>query len=146
MPAEDLDSDFYTYNDKLTNDFRWGEFWSGDVKLGFKSIQPPIKYFESIFKMAEELQKVRDYIGSPIHITSGYRTRAWNKHEGGVDQPGKLSYHCQGRAVDIRIYGMTPYDLAIYVSRLTDFNGYGVNISKNFVHCDMRPKFYVFKY
>jgi len=142
MPAEDLDSDFYTYNDKLTKNFTYGEFFSSDIKLGQKSIAPPLKYFDNIFHMAEELQIVRDYIGSPIIITSGYRTPKWNKYVGGV----KNSYHIQGKAVDIKVIGMPLQDLAIYVARLTKFNGYGINFYKGFIHCDMRKNLMVFKY
>jgi len=49
-------------------------------------------------------------------------------------------------AVDVRVYGMQPYDLAVYIAKLTDFKGFGINIKKNFVHCDLRPTFMVFKY
>ena len=128
--------------DKLTENFTYGEFWSGDVKIFLKSIEPPTKYLNKIILMAEELQIVRDYIGSPIIITSAYRTPVWNNYCGGV----KNSYHVQGLAVDIRLNGMQPYDLAIYVSKLTEFRGFGINIKKNFVHCDLRDKFMVFKY
>jgi len=133
-------------NDKLTENFKWGEFWSGDIKHGLKSIEPPSKFYSRILDMAEELQIVRDYIGSPISITSGYRTREWNRHEGGTDKNGRVSLHCSGLAVDIRVNGMKPYDLAVYVAKLTDFKGFGINLRKNFVHCDMRHGFTVFKY
>jgi len=129
-------------NEKLTNNFTYGEFYSGDTKLGYKSIEPPTKYFSKINLMAEELQVVRDCIGSPIIVTSGYRTPAWNKYVGGV----KNSYHTQGIAVDVRVYGMQPYDLAVYIAKLTEFKGFGINIKKNFVHCDLRPTFMVFDY
>lgn len=129
-------------NEYLTPNFKFGEFWSGDVRKGARSIEPPAKYVNRIIAMAEELQVVRDYIGSPIIITSAYRTPDWNKRVGGV----KNSYHTQGLAVDIKVNGMPPYDLAVYVAKLTDFMGFGINIKKNFVHCDMRDKFMVFKY
>ena len=128
--------------DKLTDNFYYKEFFSGDVKVWLKSIEPPAKYLNKIILMAEELQIVRDYIGSPIIITSAYRTPAWNNYCGGVPS----SYHTQGLAVDIRVNGMQPYDLAVYVAKLTDFKGFGINVKKNFVHCDLRDKFMVFKY
>ena len=129
-------------NEYLSKNFQWKEFWSGDIKLDLKSIEPPSKYYSSILQMAEELQIVRDYIGSKIIITSGWRTPKWNSYVGGV----KNSYHCQGLACDIRVIGMKPYDLAIYVAKLTEFKGYGCNIKKNFLHIDMRDKFMVFDY
>ena len=128
--------------EKITNDFKWGEFFSGDIKLGLKSIEPPLKYYSKILQMAEELQIVRDYIKSKIIINSGWRTKEWNAHEKGV----KNSYHCQGLAVDIRVVGMKPYDLAIYVAKLTEFKGYGINIKKEFLHIDLRPRLTVFTY
>lgn len=128
--------------DYITPNFQYIEFWSGDKRLGARSIEPPTELRHKIISMAEELQEVRDYIGSPIIITSAYRTPDWNKRVGGV----KNSYHTTGEAVDIKVNGMPPYDLAVYVAKLTDFMGFGINIKKNFVHCDMRDKFMVFKY
>ena len=137
-----LDGNDMNKYDYITPNFQYVEFWSGDRKLGARSIEPPAECRHKIIAMAEELQEVRDYIGSPIIITSAYRTKEWNKIVGGVAD----SYHIQGIAVDIKVNGMPPYDLAIYVAKLTDFLGFGINIKKNFVHCDMRDKFMVFRY
>ncbi|GAH51978.1 unnamed protein product [marine sediment metagenome] len=128
--------------ENLTDNFTYKEFFSGDRKLGKNSIEPPSRLFDNILIMANKLQKVRDYIGSPIIITSAFRTPTWNKYCGGV----KNSYHIQGKAVDIKVIGMPLQDLAIYVARLTDFNGYGINFYKGFIHCDMRKNLMVFKY
>ena len=134
----------YKMNPKeyLTKNFRYYEFFSGDIKLGLKSIEPPKRLFDNILIMANELQKVRDYIQSPIIITSAYRTSNWNRYCGGVNN----SYHVQGKAVDIKVVGMPLQDLAIYMARLTEFNGYGINLYKGFIHCDMRKNLMVFKY
>ena len=129
-------------NEYLTKNFQWKEFYSGDIKLGYKSIEPPQKYYADILRMAENLQIVRDYIEASIIITSGWRTKEWNAHVGGV----KNSYHTQGIAVDIRVIGMRIYDLAIYVAKLSDFKGYGINIKKEFLHIDLRPRLTVFTY
>jgi hypothetical protein len=133
-------------NEYLTPNFQYYEFWSGDVRKGQRSIEPPAEYLNRIIEMAEELQVVRDYIGSPIIVTSAYRTRDWNRRVGGTDKNGRISLHYYGLAVDVRVNGMPPHDLAVYVSKLTDFRGFGVNMAKNFVHVDMRDKFHVFKY
>jgi len=126
----------------LTRNFQYKEFWSSDIKLGFKSIEPPVRLFDNILIMANELQKVRDYIESPIIITSGYRTPVWNAYVGGV----KKSYHLYGKACDIKVIGIPLQDLAIYVAFLTSFRGYGINLAKGFLHIDMRPQLMVFKY
>ena len=47
----------------------------------------------------EILQPLRDYVGAPVHINSGYRCKALNEAVGGV----KNSQHCLGEACDIRI-------------------------------------------
>ena len=109
-------------NEKLTKDFEYKEFFSGDVKVWLKSIEPPAKYLNKIILMAEELQIVRDYIGSPIIITSAYRTPAWNNYCGGVPS----SYHTKCEAVDIKVNGMPPYDLAVYVANLQTLRDLGL--------------------
>lgn len=129
-------------HENLTSNFKFYEFFSGDRKLGRNSIEPPNRLLNKIIFMANELQKVRDYIESPIIITSGYRTPKWNSHCGGV----KNSYHIQAKAVDIKVIGISLQDLAIYIARLTEFNGYGINFYKGFIHCDMRKNLMVFKY
>ena len=47
----------------------------------------------------EVLQPLRDYVGAPVHINSGYRCKALNLAVGGV----KNSQHSRGEAADIRI-------------------------------------------
>ena len=126
-------------NKKLTTNFKWGEFWSGDKKLGAKSIEPPEGYYWSILIMAEALQKVRDIINNKIIIRSGYRTPEWNKYIDGA----KNSYHMKGKAVDSYADGVSIGSYIYYLVRYTNFNGFGVY--KNFVHSDMREKFTIFK-
>jgi hypothetical protein len=56
--------------------------------------------------ITECLQPIRNYIGKPIRITSGYRCKTLN------DLPtirgAKNSQHLTGQAADIVIAGMTP--------------------------------------
>lgn len=55
------------------------------------------------------LQPLRDKVGKPIIITSGYRNWQVNKLVGGaVDIHGNpTSQHCKGQAVDFNIKGMS---------------------------------------
>lgn len=128
------------FNKKLTTNFKWGEFWSGS-KSGIR-IEPPEELFNKIVVMANELQIVRLMINKPIIITSGYRTKEWNKHKGGVPN----SYHIQGIAVDSRAIGISLLDYALYLAKYTKFMGFGINFNKNFIHTDLRSKFTIFKY
>ena len=54
------------------------------------------------------LDILRQKIGKPIIITSGYRTPEWNRKWNGA----QYSYHMRGMAADIRVNGMSPKELA----------------------------------
>lgn len=45
------------------------------------------------------LQQIRDYIGKPLIVISGFRNEVLNKAVGG----SKTSEHCDGRAADIKV-------------------------------------------
>ena len=69
---------------KLTKNFYMSEFSCDDqVMLDMK--------------LVEELQKLRDFIGKPLTVTSGYRTPERNKTIGGSSK----SKHMEGIAADI---------------------------------------------
>lgn len=58
------------------------------------------KYFwqvQNIIKTAEYLDKIRDMLGAPIIVNSGYRTKEVNQAVKGSAN----SYHLYGRAADI---------------------------------------------
>lgn len=55
----------------------------------------------------ELLEPIRELIGKPIHITSGYRSPRLNRAVSG----SKTSEHVFGRAVDFRVAGMTPLEV-----------------------------------
>jgi len=81
------------------------------------------------------LEKLRDYAGKPVHITSGYRCPSWNKQVGGVPN----SYHSQGMAVDLVVKGMSVDALARAVERV-GFTGIGRYLdARLFVHADIGP-------
>jgi hypothetical protein len=54
------------------------------------------------------LQPIRDAVGKPVIITSGYRNRAVNAAVGG----SKTSAHMRGEAADFKVAGMTSQELA----------------------------------
>jgi len=57
------------------------------------------------------LQPIRDKIGKPMIITSGYRCTKVNKLAGGVS----TSQHCVGQAADFKIKGMNPAQIVKFV-------------------------------
>ncbi|MEI6556393.1 MAG: D-Ala-D-Ala carboxypeptidase family metallohydrolase [Paludibacter sp.] len=48
------------------------------------------------------LQPLRDMLGQPIHVNSGFRSVAVNKEMGGASKP--LSQHCKGEAADLEAF------------------------------------------
>lgn len=83
----------------------------------------------------DNLEKIRQIINAPIKIISGYRTETYNESINGA----KNSYHCRGKAVDIKTDKMPALELAIYASRF--FNG--IIVYNDFVHCDTRYETYI---
>ena len=80
-------------------------------------------------ELIEKLELLREKIGKPIIVTSGYRCEKHNKHVGGVAN----SYHLLGMAADIKVKGIKPCILAQVASNV----GFFVIIYDNFVHLDI---------
>lgn len=81
--------------------------------------------------LIEKLQEIRDYLGKPIIVVSGYRSQAYNKKVGGSSK----SQHMYGRAADIRVSGMNTEEVAKTAIKL-GFKGIG--IYDTFTHVDIR--------
>ena len=125
-------------NDLLTPNFRYKEFWQGNI-------EPPVEYFDNVLQCAEQLQKVRDLIKKPIIITSAYRTKAYNTAIGGALR----SQHLTGSAVDSHAKGLDIRIYLTYLVRFTGFGGFCIGTGKsptNLIHADLRDKFWVSVY
>lgn len=83
------------------------------------------------------LDILRNKIGKPIIITSGYRTPEWNKKAGGA----KYSYHMRGMAADIRVNGMTAKEIANKLNAIVP-DECGIIVYNNWVHFDVRTSKY----
>jgi len=119
------------YSTKLTENFRYGEFWCNGV-------EPPERYQDNIQNLATELQKLRAVLNRPIRVTSGYRTPEHNKTIGGA----KYSQHLYGKAADIKVSRMHSKRVPLYVARYTNIMGIGVSYKiDSITHCDIRDKF-----
>ena len=116
---------------KLTDNFSTEEFDSKDGK------KMPVKVFNNIKVLANQLQVIRDYLDRPIKINSGYRSPAHNKRIGGV----RNSQHVKGKASDIVVKGLEPlqvYNILEDLINLGKIKEGGLGLYKGFVHYDIR--------
>lgn len=116
---------------KLTKNFIAEEFACKDGS------QVPAAYLPNVQKLADNLQVLRDHLGKPILINSGYRSAKYNKSVGGAT----ASQHLTASAGDIRITGMTPKEVHTTILKLINegkmHNG-GLGLYNSFVHYDVR--------
>ncbi|MEK6952959.1 MAG: D-Ala-D-Ala carboxypeptidase family metallohydrolase [Nanoarchaeota archaeon] len=83
------------------------------------------------------LEKLRQEVGKPIRVNSGYRSKARQYSLISKNKTNaKKSRHCSGEAVDIFVKGMRGKDLAIIAREL--FPKAGIGRGKNFIHLDFR--------
>jgi uncharacterized protein YcbK (DUF882 family) len=116
---------------RLSKNFTLDEFASKD------GTETPPDVLENLRELAKNLQVLRDELGKPIKINSGYRSPAHNKKIGGV----RNSQHVKGKAADIVVTGLTPTQLAAVIFKLIEqkkMRQGGVGIYPNFVHYDTR--------
>lgn len=88
-------------------------------------------------ELVHALQELRDQVGTPLVITSGFRCRTHNKAvSGSLD-----SQHCLGTAADVLCpKGFTPQRFAELAELIPAFRdgGVGVYPEDNFIHVDVR--------
>lgn len=116
---------------KLSKNFTLDEFKSKD------GAPTPPDVLENLRELAKNLQVLRDYLGKPIKINSGYRSPAHNAKVKGA----KNSMHVKGKAADIVVQGYTPTQLAAVIFKLIEekkMRQGGVGIYPTFVHYDIR--------
>lgn len=84
-------------------------------------------------ELVKTLQKIRDLLGVPVIISSGYRTNTYNSKIGG----SRNSWHLCGSAADIFVSGKTTEEVAKCAESL-GVPGVIRYVTDNFVHIDMR--------
>lgn len=96
--------------------FTFAEFVSSRTasRLGIENIPQP-QHVLAMRKLCNDvLDPLRDSLGMPIRVTSGFRSPELNKALKGADH----SQHMLGQAADIKVKGMTSDQIASEVLRL----------------------------
>lgn len=118
---------------QLTKNFSLHEFACRDRD----NTPVPCELIPNVTRLADQLQVLRDHLGIPIHINSGYRTRAYNTSVGGSPK----SQHLEAKAADITTAKHTPKQLAKIVEGLIKSGKMkigGLGIYPSFIHVDIR--------
>lgn len=96
---------------QISKNFNLKEFTKSATakKLNIDNSKVP-EYVKNNIKelVYQVLQPLRDYIDKPITINSGYRCLKLNAAVGGVP----TSQHVQGQAVDIKVDGLSSFEIA----------------------------------
>jgi len=82
-------------------------------------------------ELMELLDSFRERIGVPIIVTSGYRSPEENEDCGGAE----FSRHVQGLAVDVKVPGMTPLEVA---KAAMEFGFHYTKVYPSWTHLDIR--------
>lgn len=114
-------------NEKLGRHFKVKEFACKDGS--------PIVFVDDYLYTVLDI--LRNKLGKPVIITSGYRTPEWNAKCDGA----KYSYHMRGMAADIRVDGMSAKELANKLNEIVP-NECGIIVYKSWVHFDVRTSRY----
>ena len=118
---------------QLTKNFKLSEFRCRD------GTDVPEESMPNVQCLAENLQVLRDHLGKPIHVISGYRSPKYNRKIGGA----RRSQHMSARAGDIKIKGMTPKEIKEVIEELISKGEMvqgGVGLYTTFVHYDVRGR------
>lgn len=116
---------------KLTKNFILNEFACKD------GTPVPERLHANALELAQNLQVLRDDIGEPLKILSGYRTPAWNRKVGGKPN----SFHLRAMAADLTTKSFTPRQLHARILKLIKAGKMkegGLGLYSGFVHYDTR--------
>ena len=118
---------------KITKNFNLNEFKCKD------GTHVPEELIENVTLLCENLQVLRDKLGKPIRVISGYRSPKYNRRIGGA----RRSQHMTAKAADIKVSGMTPAEVkSAIVGLIKDgkmMKG-GIGLYRTFTHYDVRGR------
>lgn len=103
----------------------------------------PYDLIGNVRELASRLQIIRDYLGVPIFISSGYRTLNYNQRVGGA----KKSQHLTASAADIYSPYLSSTDIfkaILDLEKKDMLKVGGLSLYPTFVHFDIRKKRLIF--
>ena len=107
---------------KLTKNFSLEEMYRSETarRCGIDNKPQTEEVVENLKALClEVLQPLRDHLGKPVVVSSGYRCKDLNKKVGGVEN----SQHLKGEAADIKVSGKEELiDVMRYIMDQTDFD------------------------
>jgi uncharacterized protein YcbK (DUF882 family) len=116
---------------KLSTNFSLNEFASAD------GTAPNNDVLKNLTELAKNLEVLRKYLGQPIRITSGFRSKEHNKKIGGALN----SFHVLGMAADIQVAKIKPEEVAKAIELLIKdgkIKEGGLGIYRTWIHYDIR--------
>ena len=87
-------------------------------------------------ELIQKLDILREFLGKPVVVNSGYRCISHNTKVGG----SKNSQHMLGTAADIKVTGVSPKQLAAIAERIYEKPFGGLGIYSWGIHVDTRTK------
>lgn len=123
-------------NERLSENFTLEEFTRSDTatRLGIDNT-PGEKELEALRVLVERtLQPLRDRLGIPVHVNSGYRCPELNKAVGGVP----TSQHQKGEAADLSVDGKASDILEALESGNIPFDQAILYRKRNFLHVSLK--------
>lgn len=123
-------------NEKLSENFDLEEFTRSDKakELGITN-EPGEKELAALrVLVSRTIQPLRDKLGLPIHVNSGYRCPELNKSVGGVP----TSQHQKGEAADLSIDGKASDILEALENNNIPFDQAILYRKQNFLHVSLK--------
>jgi uncharacterized protein YcbK (DUF882 family) len=89
-------------------------------------------------ELAKAFERIREIMGEPLIVSSGYRTAVYNDRIGGAER----SQHVQGRALDLKPTSKDKGALRRLLGACLKARGEklltGIGVYANFIHVDTR--------
>ena len=118
---------------KVTANFNLSEFKCKD------GTQVPVELMDNVTLLCENLQVLRDHLGKPVRVISGYRSPRYNRRIGGA----RRSQHMLAKAADIKVTGMSPAEIKREINQLIKAGKMmkgGIGLYRTFTHYDVRGR------